>query len=572
MEEQDDDSSCQQGECTEEVRASSAWLASASGLVLGRQPVAESAGRDADALQVPVVDNKQVIVRPHTEGTVAEIRSGPSCLVDARGTGGRSFPAKIKSARAQVGNSRQGNSLKCVVSDLPEPIKCEAGAESFRIRNIAEVFEQVFNVRMLRSLSVASFCRTLQDLPKCSLQVGITLAQLLLVHPRDGKFILDFVRQTWTKDTDPPCRRDLLPFEYCPPVGAVFKLLSLFPSTSSGVIVVDKSQLRKVPRQQGSKLIFEGTKQLWRWLVMTVLNGEYLDWTISRELMPAHPSLAQTAAMEMIGEHVIQFCGNPLEPWELPVYHDLVGSRTVDYGGEEVTHALPLRLEELLPGLPDAAVGGSLNALDVVDETVKAWLVDPGRTYKSRDLWPRKVPTAKINATRAEWNRLVKVLYERNILETIDKADIFSVDGELVLNGAFAVEKNGQPAPGEKKVTRFIMNMTPANAYQVLMRGDLQTLSSSTNWGSIVLPKGHCLLWSSDDQKGAFYAWRLPPCWRGLMTFRWPVPGVLLGLAVDWTYVCSAVIPMGWINAVSLFQHLHRRLGMTAPPSGSWVS
>ena len=51
----------------------------------------------------------------------------------------------------------------------------------------------------------------------------------------------------------------------------------------------------------------------------------------------------------------------------------------------------------------------------------------------------QSVPTAKINASREEWYRVVKVLFERNILTTIDKADIFSVDGVPVLDGAFAL-------------------------------------------------------------------------------------------------------------------------------------
>ena len=133
----------------------------------------------------------------------------------------------------------------------------------------------------------------------------------------------------------------------------------------------------------------------------------------------------------------------------------------------------------------------------------------------------------------------------------------------------FCRSKSGVAAPGEVRITRFIMNMTPSNAYQVLMRGDLLTLSSASNWASIVLPQDHCLLWSSDDQKGAFYAWKLPPAWRGLMTFRWPVPGSLLWYPSEWAYVCSKVIPMGWLNAVSLFQHLHRQLGLQPPPAGA---
>eukprot|EP00435_Cladocopium_sp_Y103_P044257 s197_g12.t1 len=378
----------------------------------------------------------------------------------------------------------------------------EGRAEFSKIRNDAEVFTKVFKVEILRACHPSDLHKSFQGLPKSSLQVGIILAQLLLADPRDGSFIIDFVQRTWTKKTDTPTGRDLLPMQFTPSVGAALKLIQSLTCLPTGIIVVDKNALNKMPRQQTQKMINEGTMQLWRWLVVMVLNGEYMDWSGGSWLEPSKPTIAQLAMLEMIGERVRSFCGNPLQCWELPIYPELMGSKTIDYNGEEVSHALPLRLEELLPGLPDAATAGSLEAMSVVD-------------------------------TREEWNRVVKVLYEQNILSTIPKEEIFSVGGVPILNGAFSVVKSGVPAPGQARITRLIMNMVPANSYQTLMQGDLQTLSSSSNWASLVLPKNHCLLWSSDDQRGAFYAWRLPSCWRKMMAFRWPVPSALLGLQGD---------------------------------------
>lgn len=465
------------------------------------------------------------------------------------------------------GDSPKGESLnggsQCVAGFS------HSGALAGEVLNVADQFLDVFHVERLRLVPFQTICKEIDLLPKSCFQVGISLAQLLLAHPRDGKYIYSFLRSTWTKSSDTPTRRDLLPFMFCPSVGAAMKVVALFPESPNGVIRVDRSSVKKIPRQQAKKLVVEGNMQLWRWLMVQVLNGEYMDWTISSPISPGKPSLAQMGTLERMGEQVKYFAGDPLFDWELPNYPDLLGTKTIDYAGDEVSHALTLRLEELLPGLPEPSVGGSLIAVDVVDDVVKAWLVDPAKTLKPVERWPPKVPTAKINATKEEWYRVVKALYDRNILTTIEEQDIFRVQGEKVLNGAFAASKSGTPAAGETRITRFIMNMTPSNAYQVLMRGDLQTLSSSSNWASLVLPPGHCLLWSSDDQRGAFYAWRLPAAWRGLMTFRWPVPGRMLGLTADWVYVCSAVIPMGWLNAVSLFQHLHRRLGLSKPPIGS---
>ena len=82
---------------------------------------------------------------------------------------------------------------------------------------------------------------------------------------------------------------------------------------------------------------------------------------------------------------------------------------------------MPLRLEKLLPGPPAAEVGGSLEAMDAVDKDVGDWLGGPAKTLKPQDRWPKQVPTAKINATKQEWYRLVQVLYQRNILATIEE-------------------------------------------------------------------------------------------------------------------------------------------------------
>ena len=68
---------------------------------------------------------------------------------------------------------------------------------------------------------------------------------------------------------------------------------------------------------------------------------------------------------------------------------------------------------------------------------------------------------------------------------------------------------------------------------------------------------------STDDQWGAFYVFRLPPCWRAFMTFQIPIPGHLIGSTSELAYVAAAVIPMGWIDAVPLFQHLQRQLAIS---------
>lgn len=175
-----------------------------------------------------------------------------------------------------------------------------------------------------------------------------------------------------------------------------------------------------------------------------------------------------------------------------------------------------------------------------------------------------------MNVGRGEWVEIAKELVSRNILVPIKKESIFRTKEGPLLNGMFAVAKKGTPGVGQVRLTRLIMNLTPSNAIQGLQQGDLDTLASASHWAGCRLPQGSALLWSGDDQRGAFYAWSLPKEWRPFMAFKWPVPGVALGMPNEpEVWLASGVIPMGWINSVSLFQHLHRRLGFQSPPAGA---
>ena len=249
---------------------------------------------------------------------------------------------------------------------------------------------------------------------------------------------------------------------------------------------------------------------------------------------------------------------------------DVIKSKGVDYAGGEVLHALPLKVGELLPGLPADGVAGSLQASDVAVGDVAQWVTNPELALLPRDSWPNPLPQASMNCSTKDWHELVPLLVKKRILEPISKSEIFTVNGTPLLNGAFAVPKKGTPGEGQVRVTRLIMNMIPSNSLQRLMQGDLATLSGSAGWVGAHLSPNQVLLWSGEDQRGAYYAWSLPHAWRKFMVFKWPVPGELVGKpGVSEVYLAAAVIPMGWLNAVGLFQHLHRRLGLAPPPSGA---
>ncbi|CAE7606234.1 unnamed protein product [Symbiodinium sp. CCMP2592] len=412
-----------------------------------------------------------------------------------------------------------------------------------------------------------------QGLPETQhvLQMGITALQLLFLSPRDGQLIQTSLRSMTKKSVTPIARqRDLLPLPL-PPIGAAIQVLAHCSKTSAGMLFWNPTNEHKRHKQKLSKIVGAGCMQLWRLLVVVVLNGEACGWN-----SPLFPPVnnagtaAQRAALRHLTELVDHFCRCPLELREGKSFEDIVRSKGLDYAGEEVLRALPVRLGEIAPGLPADGVAGSLEATTVAAGRVKSWLTDPSLCLLPQDQWPDPLPKASMNCTREDWLEIARVLVAKNIMEPIKREEIFRVRGELLLNGIFAVEKKGVPAPGETKITRLIMNCVPSNSIQRLMEGDLPTLSSSSQWTAAYLHPSQVLLWSGDDQRGAFYAWRLPRAWRRYLAFRWPVPGHVVGLPSESeVYLSSAVIPMGWLNAVSLFQHLHRQLGLSPPPAGA---
>ena len=438
----------------------------------------------------------------------------------------------------------------------------------------AQVFGKLSSVFGLDAeRGVTFYCR--QMLESCIeqhvLQLGFSCLQLLLISPRDGHV----VRQVATamKDCSFPMpsqrQRTCLPLPL-PSVGAVLKMGELIKCPETGLAIYRNSALRHMGKQQRAKLVSASAMQVWRLLSVIVLNGEHGHWQV---IAPA-ASHAETAAQAKCLQHLTQCCAwwtrAPLQVRPEVDFYTLSRSKQVDYSGDEVLKALPLRLGELMPGLPEDGVAGSLDASAIADDTVQRWLLDPTVTLLEPASWPDPLPAASMKVDREHWFEIVGLLFKKRILVPIDFEEIFKVRGKPVLNGVFAVEKKGTPLPGELRVTRLIMNLVPANSLQKLMAGDLGTLAGSAHWASIQLRKGEALLWSGDDQRGAFYAWSLPAAWRGLMTFKWPVPGRIVGRPdVDMIYVASGVIPMGWLNAVSLFQHLHRRAGLMSQPSGA---
>ena len=109
-----------------------------------------------------------------------------------------------------------------------------------------------------------------------------------------------------------------------------------------------------------------------------ILNGQATGW---KRLAPASasiPSKSPTVALDFLSRQFEWWPRKPLEERPAVPLEDLARARRVDYSGEEVPKALPLRLEELAPGLPEDGVAGSVDSLAMA---FQSYVDSPGSCF-----------------------------------------------------------------------------------------------------------------------------------------------------------------------------------------------
>ncbi|CAK0859234.1 unnamed protein product, partial [Prorocentrum cordatum] len=229
--------------------------------------------------------------------------------------------------------------------------------------------------------------------------------------------------------------------------------------------------------------------------------------------LPSPPAARPGARAEMLGTSA--------EPGL-----SLGSGATVDCAGEPMAKALPCAPAELAPGSPQPEHTAALGALEFVKPDVAEWPTSPEKALFPEADWPD--PMLRTRADVADEDQLARAR------------------DEPLLNGLFAVEMRSKPGPGAERAARLILNMVPGHALLKPHAGEASLLAASTNWVPLHTPEGKLLLWSGDDQKGAFFVWRI--------------------LKV---HIASAAIAAGWASAAPAPQHIHRRLRRQPPPRGA---
>ena len=258
-----------------------------------------------------------------------------------------------------------------------------------------------------------------------------------------------------------------------------------------------------------------------------------------------------------------------------------IASRFISYTGEEIPKMQIIGYDQVLAALPPESHGGSIDALSLVSEGTKNFLLYPEDALISNPS-PLLQLRAKVHITTGEQLPLAELLVKRRLCVWVEESEVLRVNGQKVLNGMFAVGK-GSTLDDGREIQRLIMNLIPTNSVFSQAQGATSDLPSITQYLSLVLDQDETLSFYQSDMSSAFYLFRIPPAWNRMMCFDISVCANEVGLGTGGRFFLGcAVIPMGWSSAVSVMQEIADRLTVigqlpedhmvrrTAPYLGGW--
>ena len=236
-----------------------------------------------------------------------------------------------------------------------------------------------------------------------------------------------------------------------------------------------------------------------------------------------------------------------------PSWSEFFKVKGIDYKGEEIMTAQTMTWNNVKSALPSEVGGVELEAvvekgcLHYVKHFAE-YLLDPqDQVY---------VKPPKVMVPPEDWYTFCDNLLTRGVFAKVHEDDIYRVQDKPVLSGLFGVSK--QEFDGPYEVQRIIMNLIPLNSVCRGFEGDVGTLPSWSGMVPLNLQPHEDLVVSSEDVRAFFYIFKVPPTWRPFLAFNRPLPEGLAGNKQGKWYPCSAVLPMGFKNSVSLAQHVRR--------------
>ena len=267
-------------------------------------------------------------------------------------------------------------------------------------------------------------------------------------------------------------------------------------------------------------------------------------------------SLAKQASVKSLAtyaEEVLEW----KEKFEGVRWDSLMSTRSVDYNGDEVRVARFLRWENLEGALPEEV--GKISLEDVCERGTLEYIKNFEEYLVPREAQVYTRPP-RVMVDEDSWEQVCSGLISCGICELMPLREIYHIDGKPLLNGLFGVSKDEFKNGWE--VFRLIMNLVPVNKLCRNLGGDISTLPSWAGMAPYLLGDGEVALISSEDIRCFFYLFTIPRSWQKYLGFNKFVPSTLVPekFKDQQCVLVSRVLPMGFLNSVSIAQHIHREV------------
>ena len=264
------------------------------------------------------------------------------------------------------------------------------------------------------------------------------------------------------------------------------------------------------------------------------------------------------ACLELLSKDVSRFQSMKVNLGDFS-WTDFFRTRSIDYKGDEIKTARNFCWDNIRHALPSEI--GRVPLEEVCTLGAKHYVEHFDSFIKPPEQWERSRPP-RVMVSDDDWPAVCSGLVNTGICTFLEREEVFSLGEDLLLNGLFGVSKDEWVH--ETEVFRLIMNLVPLNGIAHSLRGDVDTLPMWSLMTPFYIQPSDRLLVSSEDVRCFFYTMSVPPSWWKYMAFNKVVPQDCLPADLQGreVYLAAKVLPMGFLNSVSLAQHVHRNLSL----------
>lgn len=278
--------------------------------------------------------------------------------------------------------------------------------------------------------------------------------------------------------------------------------------------------------------------------------------------LPGELSASQQLMVDHLVERLTDLGSEPKKCSPIKESSLILGKIRFDYAGEPVHPMEDLVADKVIAVWPAVGECAVQPVVEFLPDDLKEMIEEPKNCLLPPWEWPASPTKSRVRASQEEWDKIVSAAFARGLMVPVEEDQVFTdKQGRKVLNGAGAVKKLKHVGGEEKTMQRFISNFIPINQFQAHLKAGDRYLPYLGQLTLLEQGQDETYLIDSEDFSSCFNLFTLPAAWHPYMCFEKQVDGRVFGKTPGVkVYAAMAVVPMGWINAVTVIQSAVRTL------------